>query len=327
MPGFDAVFGMFDEQFSLESLQNELTEKAAKNDSVLDSVRAAVGKAADKSSDGTESRYVVDMDDALKESIQRGEIKLETSSTGEIYAQIRDSKGHYGKKLPIKEELIEEGISTEAAEMALQMDVIRVQLQEIITAVRSIETKVTEVIQGQQNDRLGLFYSGLSLYIEARSVKDETMKKYIMAQALRALSDANSQMIQELRTSMEYLVDEKYKKTKKITDKIEEQLANIRRCYGIAYRASFLKTSIYFELGEIPAMLTALDEYGRFIEALIIPYAGRLSELDRNSQFIERGTWGRISHTLDGCRELKKQIAQNNVYYLAFEEAKDGDRR
>ena len=320
------ALSLFDEQFSISDLQEAIETEEASSDSIKTAVRKAVKKATDQASDDDNSRYVVDLDDGIKDAIDSGEIKLDTNASGEIFAQFRDDKGHYGKKLPIKEELIEQGVSVEAVELALQMDVIRDQLKEIISALSSIEGRVTEVLQGQHNDRLGLFYSGLSLYIEARSIRDKALRRQLIAQALKSLSDANSQMIQELRTSVEYLITEQYKKSKKITDKIDEQLSIIHQCYDIVYRASFLKAAIYHENGEIPAMLTAIDEYGRFVEKLIVPYAGKLSELDRHNQFIEKGTWGTISHTLVGCKELKQRITQRHTYYLTLEEANNGDR-
>lgn len=326
IPMIADALSLFDEQFSISDLQEAIETEEASSDSIKTAVRKAVKKATGQASDDDNSRYVVDLDDGIKDAIDSGEIKLDTNASGEIFAQLRDDKGHYGKKLPIKEELIEQGVSVEAVELALQMDVIRDQLKEIISALSSIEGRVTEVLQGQHNDRLGLFYSGLSLYIEARSIRDKALRRQLIAQALKSLSDANSQMIQELRTSVEYLITEQYKKSKKITDKIDEQLSVIHQCYDIVYRASFLKAAIYHENGEIPAMLTAIDEYGRFVEKLIVPYAGKLSELDRHNQFIEKGTWGTISHTLIGCKELKQRITQNHTYYLTFEEANNGDR-
>lgn len=320
------ALSLFDEQFSINDLQEAIETEEKRSDPLMDAVRHAVKKVAGQDSDEGGSRYVVDIDDDLKDAIDSGEIKLDTNSSGEIFAQLRSDDGHYGKKLPIKEELIEQGISVEAVELALQMNVIRDQLKEIISALSSIEDRVTEVQQGQHSDRLGLFYSGLSLFIEARSIKDQEFKKQLTTQALKSLSDANSQMIQELRTSVEYLITEQYKKTKKITDKIDERLSVIHQCYDIVYRACFLKAAIYHENGEIPAMLTALDEYGRFVEKLIVPYAGKLSELDRYNQFIEKGTWGTISHTLISCKELKNKITENHIYYLTLKEDNNGDR-
>ncbi len=312
---------LFDKQFSIMDLETAIEANEKRSNTVMDAVRNAVKKAAsEQNREEDRTLYVVDMDESIKDAMESGDFKLDTNSSGEMFAQLRDKDGHFGKRLPIKEELIEQGISVEAAELALQMDVVRDQLKNIIVALNAIEGKVTEVLQGQQNDRLGLFYSGLSLYMEAGSIHDKNLRQLVISQSLKALSDANSQMIQELRTSVEFLVGEKYKKAKKITEKIDEHLAIIHQCYDVVYRSSFLKATIYYENEEIQAMLTAINEYGRFVERMIIPYAGKLSELDRNNQFIEKGTWGRIGQTLEGCQELKKQITQNHTYYLSLKE-------
>lgn len=315
-PTDDYLF-IFDNQFTITDFSDALKKVEAHSESVLSSARAVVQKAF--AQEHKEPNYTVVMSDELKEAIHSGSVELVTSKSGEVYAQLRKGKGRFGKPLPIKEELSEQGITVEALQLALQMEAIKEQIQIIIEGLKEIESRVTDVIHGQRNDRIGLFYSGLSLYIEARSIKDEFLKKQITAQALKSISDANAQMIQDLRTSMEYLLTEQYRHSKKMTEKIEEHLAVIHQCYDVVYRAFFLKAAIYQENRELASMLTAIDEYGRFIEKMIVPYAGKLSELDKHDKFIEKGTWGAIAKTLVGCRELKQQICENSTYYLSME--------
>lgn len=90
----------------------------------------------------------------------------------------------------------------------------------------------------------------------------------------------------------------------------------IQQCYDVVYRASFLKASIYQENGEIASMLMAIDQYGRFVEKMIVPYVGKLSELDRSNKFIEKGRWGKIAHSLVSCQELIQQISEGSTYLL-----------
>ena len=63
--------------------------------------------------------------------------------------------GHFGERLPIKKELNEQGVSVDAVESALQMDLICDQLNEIISTLSTIEGRVTEVLQGQQAPQCG----------------------------------------------------------------------------------------------------------------------------------------------------------------------------
>lgn len=313
---------LFDEQFTISDFGVSLEEAEKSSESVLSTVRSAVRKVYSKKQDDT--NYIVDIKDDLKDAIDNGDIELVTSKSGDIYAQLRNANGHFGKPLPIKKELADEGISAEVVQMALQMDAIKAQLKTIIEGMKSIESRVVDVIRGQRNDRIGLFYSGLSLFIEARSINDDFLRKLVTAQALKSISDANSQMIQDIRTSVEYLITGQYlqskDKNKDVKKTIDEYLSVIHQCYDVVYRSSFLKAAIYQENGEIASMLTAIDEYGRFIEKMIMPYAGRLSELDGSSKFIEKGTWGTIANSLIGCRQLKQQITESSTYLLPMRE-------
>lgn len=312
----DDCLAIFDVQFSISNFSSAFEKAEMASESVLSSTRVAVQRAFEKSDE--RANYVVDMNDELRDAIDCGDIELVTSKTGDIYAQLRNANGRFGKPLPIKEELEDEGITAEALQMALQMEAIKAQLQIIIEGMREIECRVTDVIQGQRNDRIGLFYSGLSLYIEAKSIRDEVLRKQVVAQALQSISNANSQMIQDIRTSVEYLISGQYRNSKKMTGKIDEHISIINQCYDVVYRASFLKAAIYQDNGEIASMLTAIDEYGRFVEKMIVPYAGKLSELDRRNKFIEKGTWGTIAHSLTGCKELRQRICENDSYLLSM---------
>lgn len=314
-----SILSLFDEQFSIADLSHAIESAENSSSGILETTKRAVYRAFEKDANSNNPKYIVNFDDETKAAIKCGNVELVPAKDGGFYAQLRNTENkQLSKKLSITEELGEEGIDTAALHTALQMEAIKKQLTTIIQSVQEIEEKVTEVIQGQRNDRLGLFYSGLSLYIEAKEIQDVSLKKQITAQALRSINDANAQMIQDIRTNIEYLITEEYKIHKKTTRKIEEYLNVIRQCYDVVYRAAFLKATIYQENGEIAAMLTAIDEYGRFIEKLIVPYAGKLSELDRHSQFIESGTWGEIAGTLSSCRELRKQIVENRVYLLSM---------
>ena len=314
--GFDFM-SMFDEQFSIDDFDKSIQTGRDASKSVLSKARNAVRNAYSEIDDDA-YHYEVRMTDELKRAIDSGEVRLVTGKDGLVYAQLRGDKGRFGKPLPIERHLEEQGLTVEQIELAMQMDAIRAQLESMIATLKTIEGRVAEVIQGQHNDRIGLFYSGLSLYAESRRISNDSLRTLTQANALKALSDANSQVIQELRTNIEYLVTEQYNDSKNITKEIDERLSSINKCYDVVYRSSFLKSTIYYERGEIEAMLTCLDEYGRFVKKLIIPYAGILSELDKNEKFIEKGTWGAIANTLSICSEMREKISASGELLLTM---------
>lgn len=319
-PGFDFL-SIFDEQFSIENFEESIYRDKAKSDGVLSKARFAIKNAYDEDES---YHYEVSMSDELKRSIENGEVNLITGKDGSIYAQLRGEKGHFGKPLPIEKQLEEQGITAEQLNMALQMDAIRTQLEDMISQLKSIESHVAEIIQGQHNDRIGLFYSGLSLYAESQNISDSYLKTQIQSQALKALSDANSQVIQEIRTCMDYLLSGQYKDDKNAPSLINERMSSIRKCFDVVYRSTFLKATIYYENSEIGAMLTTIDEYGRFIQKQVIPYVGKLSEIDPNEKFIEKGTWGKIANSICICGELRKQLTSEGPRLLSMKGDYDG---
>ena len=120
---------------------------------------AQIGKAAD-----TGFRLVVDASDETLRDIDRGDIKLTTDKMGNTFAQMRQSNGRYGEKLPIKREEFSQGIDPVQAANAMQVKALQEQLDEIAEQITVIDGRVKEVLRGQQNDRIGLFHSGMSLY-------------------------------------------------------------------------------------------------------------------------------------------------------------------
>ena len=304
---------LFDEQFSVDEFKSlvERTEDHSKH--TLDSTREAVEKAFKKRE--ADPKYVLDTD--VTKSIERGDIQLVTSKTGEVYAQIRGEDGRFGKRLPIQRELEDEGISADELKLALQMEAIKEQLNALIEGMKDLESSVHDVIQGQRNDRIGLYYSGLSLYIEAKSVNDEYLKKQLIVQSLKSINDANAQVIQDIRSNIEYLMTQQYRNSKDRIKKIDEHLSAIQQCYEVVRRASFLKAFIYHDSNEITAMLTAIQEYGRFVEKLIIPYVGELNELDTSVRTFQKGSWQQIANTFNGCSEIRNQIENRNTFMLS----------
>lgn len=285
---------------------------------------AAFGKGV---SDGLKKdvRYVVDMSEDMIKAIDAGTVKLDCKKTGEIFAQIRDGSGHYGSKLPIKKELIAAGIDPFSVGNALQMKAIEHKLNDMIDTLEDIGQDVSEVIQGQQNDRIGLYNSGLSLYLESRNIQNQEFRMLVVAQALKSLSDGNEQILQELRSDANYLLEGKYKQKKgKSAEEIQDRMMNINRCYDVIHRSFLLKAGIYYERGELQAMLSTMDEYGRFLQREIVPVAPQLAEFDRTDTLLQGGKWEKRALMLTDIGAIKNQLATTNVYYLGAGETENG---
>lgn len=306
----------YDDQFSIERFKDNLVRSNEKTDAILRSVAEII---SDTDSDyESEEKYVVNLDGDIKDKIKKGLVKLDTNKDGEVYAQLRTSDGKYGEKLSIRKELEEKGLSAKEVEMAMQMKAIQDVLVQIVDVLNDIGEHVCDVIIGQQNDRIGLYYSGMNLFVESQSITDEYLKKLVVSQAIKALNDANAQMVQQLRSDIQYLAQKKYKTIKgNRQEKIDEKIADIYNCYDIVYRSSFMKAALYNEIGELPAMLTACEEYGRFIEKLIIPNNAMLTEMDKTDILLEKTKWEKKADVLIQCNEVKSILNNpTKTYYL-----------
>ncbi len=320
MEYFDKIRDMFDEQFSVAAFVEKIEADSSDSKETISSAKEIVKKTMNGSD---EKKFYVDLPDEVKQALENGEAEFVKGKNGEVYAQLRNENGRFGKRLSITEELEEAGVGFDELRIAIQMEAIAEQLKEVASTLKEIEAQISETIADHRNDRIGLFYSGMSLYMEAIQISDETFKKQVMAQALKAVSDANSQLIQDIRSSIEFLSTEQYKKRKKPLELVEENISAIKQCYEIVYKSMLMKALIYHDSHELIAMTTAIGEYSEFIEKMIVPYAGLLSELDKDSKFIDSGPWGRIAKTRLNCDEIKKRLTAQEKLVIEMRE-KDG---
>lgn len=308
---------LFDDQFSISGLNSIVQDREKKVDKSFDSLRNAIKMALIKDNKDEETKYVVDIPEDIRKAIKDGKVELLKSKDGGLFATIRDSESKRIKKqLSIKEEMQKEGITEDQLNYAFQMDAIKEQLSQIIDKMQDIEDYIQEVIQGQYDDRLGRLYGGLNLYIESTQVRDEFFRKQLLAQALQSINDSSAQMIQSIRSSMFYLIDDNHKKTSK---KVEEHIDNVHKCCDAVYKASVLKAIIYQDNSELDAMLNALAQYGRFVGRIIEPNVATLSELDKNTMFIDKGAWTKIAEAPMICEMMMLKIERSKNMFLEME--------
>jgi hypothetical protein len=266
-------------------------------------------------------RYVVDASESTLKAIDSGKIKLTTEKTGQIFSQIRDANGHYGSKLPIKREDFAKGINPVQMANSLQLKALQQQMQIIADQIYMIDYSVQEVLKGQQNDRIGLYYSGMALFLESRRITDVEMKKALTAQALRSLSDATFQLTLTMQSDIKYLANREYNnaKGKKRELLIDERMNSINQSFGFIHQATMLKAGAYCDIDELSAMSTVLEEYGHFIEGTIAENASLLAQCDELDNGTEKGIWkSRAKLKLDVADFTKQIDTSEKVLYLGI---------
>ena len=83
---------------------------------------------------------VVDLSDELKEKYKKGLLRFDKDKNGNMYAQLRDEKNHYGKKLNIKEQVNEKDLI-----IASQLNVIKDVLDDIVDTLENIEENISHI--------------------------------------------------------------------------------------------------------------------------------------------------------------------------------------
>lgn len=316
----------YDANYPIQLLANGLKKKIDQAQEVAQLVYKTVAKETPIVSEVAKtakkgSRYIVDMSEDMIKAIDQGKIKLSQNKDGKMYAQLLQDNGKFGTKLGIKKETFKGTMDPTQVASALQMAALQEQIQCVANQIISIDHSVRDVLQGQQNDRIGLYYSGLSMYLEARSTDNEGLRQALMIQALRSLSESTFQLGLTMQSDIKYLVDKEYSSEKgKKLKLIDEKMTSINKSFEFIHQASILRAAIYCDQGEMKAMTTVLAEYSRFIETTVANNAGLLAQCDPDDKGGNQGLWQtRAQLTLD-VDDLQKQLCTDEkIFYLGME--------
>lgn len=315
----------YEAAYPVELLSHGLKLKLAQAECLAGNVFKAVAKESPLVTQAYQAtkkgyRYVVDATENTLEAIESGKIKLTTENSGKMFAQVREANGHYGSKLPIKKEVFGKGIDPIQMANALQMKALQEQVQQIADQIAIIDHSVREVIQGQQNDRIGLYYSGLTLYLEARNTNNPEMKRALIAQSLRALSEARFQLGLTMQSDIKYLADGDYKIGKgKSVDLLDSRMNSINQSFSFIHQATMVRAGIYCNEDELAAMSTVLNEYSQFIDNTIAKNADLLAQCDTTDTGTEEGIWkSRAKLKLDVSSFNKQLNAPEKTIYLGI---------
>lgn len=235
-----------------------------------------------------------------------------------MFAQIREANGHYGSKLPINRQDFRRGVDPVQMSNALQIKALQEQIQSIEDQISLIDRGVKDVLLGQQNDRIGLYYSGLALFLESRNVSKKELRTALVAQALRGLSEAAFQLTLTMQSDIQYLISGEYKAAKgKRVELIEKRMQGIHQSFAFIHQATMLRAGIYCEQGEMVAMSTVLNEYSHFIEGTVAKNAALLAQCDVSDSGTEAGVWKSRAHYKLNVAEFTKQIkSPEKIIYL-----------
>lgn len=262
-------------------------------------------------------KLALDIPKEIMEEINRGSLKVMTTKSGIMKAEICHPDGAVMQHMNLKYEDFTRVPDMSALLNAAQMQSVNAQLGVIVEQLESIGLAVGNILQGQQNDRLALYKSGEQLYLEAKAIKDQEMQRSLTMLSLKTLEDARMQMIESIKTDIGEIAAHHEKRKRLKSEEIEACIMKINCAFDAINQASFLKAGIYYEQGETEAMALSLGKYAGFLTEQIYPNAQLLYYYDREDKYINSGRWNERVVTIP--QAVEAMIGQCNKEYQRLE--------
>ena len=178
--------------------------------------------------------------------------------------------------------------------MAMQGIAIQQQLQDISEQLEQISAEMRDVLMGQHNDRLALYYAGEMQLKESIAVSDAQLKRQLTCSAMNALSEGCSSLqvtvIYDIKSLLDKY-DEDKRRIKMKTQEIDEKMYVIKSSFETIHQCVYLKAAIYYNLNEYNALAVLLNSYKAFLEQTLDSRAENLLyNYDRSEKKLS-GIW------------------------------------
>lgn len=235
-------------------------------------------------------KLVLDVSKDTMRKIQSGELELMHTKNDVLKAVICDTNGTIKQNMNVKYESFCSIPNSAELAHTLQMAGITQQLAIVKEQLEMVSYAVQEVLMGQQNDRIALYYAGEQIYLEASKTQNEFLRMQLTASAIRFLEEAKTKMIESIKLDIANIRAYDQQELKLKPKEISDRITRINKSFEVVNRAALLKAGIYHELGEIPAMMVSLQQYAGFLSESINANAKLLYDYDKSDTKIE-GKW------------------------------------
>lgn len=246
---------------------------------------------------------------------------------GIFKAVVVDEKGKARAIADLKWEEIRNGVDPAGMTSAMQGMAIQQQLREISEQLQNMSAAMEDVLIGQHNNRLAMFFSGEAIYREALAASDESLRKSLTSSAIMALTNASASLQASLVYEINSICDkydaEKGRFVGIKTEKLKEKMYLINSSFQTIHKANTLKAAIYYKEGEYQALTTVLSDYKGFLERSLPEDKALILYLADPNEKTFDGTWNirknELPVRIDNTRELLMQ-PQNYSLEMAKEE-------
>lgn len=137
-----------------------------------------------------EKTYMAEFGRAVQERMNDGSARLDDKGNGLFGVLIRDVKtGQVAEQVRLKE--VTPDLLSSLNQLATQQT-----LANIVRRLEAIDEKITDVLQGQFNDRLAEVKSGIQMYEQAVEISDPDRRNLLMANAIQDLNRGRNKLIE-----------------------------------------------------------------------------------------------------------------------------------
>lgn len=212
--------------------------------------------------------YDVVMSDEAKELFKKGALEFKERSDGlGVMPTLVDKAGQFGKQVALKERLIAPDKIP-----ALNNMVVQQQLAQIINLLEEMNESLNDVLQGQQNDRIALYYSSQQQYIEALSVESPNLKELFLTNAIKTANDSRFQLMETAKYDIRFISKIPISGFGQMVNttsskRIASNISKIRFAFKAINDATGICAASYAQLDERHALLTSLEPYRQFIQS------------------------------------------------------------
>lgn len=263
-------------------------------------------------------KLVLDVSKDTMRKIQSGELKLMHTKNDVLKAVICDTNGTIKQHMNVKYESFCNIPNSVELANTLQMAGITQQLATVKEQLEMVNYAVQEVLMGQQNDRIALYYAGEQIYLEASKTQNEFLRMQLTASAIRSLEEAKTKMIESIKLDIANIRAHDQQELKLKPKEISDRITRINKSFEVVNRAALLKAGIYQELGEIPAMMVSLQQYAGFLSESINANAKLLYDYDKSDTKIE-GKWHERARNIPQSIQLMIESQEQDQQLLEID--------
>lgn len=265
-------------------------------------------------------RLIADLTPEVQKLLRSGALKIMKDKSGELLATLTKQNGAISQQLRLKEISLSPDLMPALNDLTTQM-----KMAQIMEGIQDIQTQVSQVLVGQQDDRLALFESCQMQLQQAKAISDTRLRTQKYLNILQTATDAKCMLMRSLQRELTFFHSRKsYNGMQKFFDSDAEKhsaehIANIRIGIAAVTQATGIEAQVYHALDEPDAVLTSMRQYSEFVQE---------NSLDQQETIQYLNSWdsnndNELPRYLESVCQKILEVSQNRAEALTEETSTD----